>query len=166
MSEMREPAMQGSQSLDISVKVYPAQDNNSKNLLANVSVTVGGCFAIRGVRVMNSEKGAFVSMPQRRNAQGEYKDICFPTTKEMRQALNNAVMDAYNKVIEKGQPAMENRSPYCRTSSRFPRKRSLPRRAWKSPWTRAHGDASGKAMSNRRDAYFQSRRYEIPFRPG
>ena len=109
MSEMREPATQGSQSLDISVKVYPAQDNNSKNLLANASVTVGGCFAVRGVRVMNSEKGAFVSMPQRRNAQGEYKDICFPTTKEMRQALNSAVLDAYNKVMEKGQPSVENR---------------------------------------------------------
>ena len=105
---MREPATQGNQTLGINVRVYPAQENG-KNLLANASVTVGGCFAVRGVRVMNSEKGAFVSMPQRRTAEGEYKDICFPTTKEMRQALNNAVLDAYNKAMEKGQPAMENR---------------------------------------------------------
>ena len=166
MSEMREPATQGSQSLDISVKVYPAQDNNSKNLLANASVTVGGCFAIRGVRVMNSEKGAFVSMPQRRNAQGEYKDICFPTTPEMRKVLNSAVLMRTTRSWKRASPRLRTGSPYCRTSSRFPRKRSLPRRAWKSPWTRAHVDAGGKAVSNRRDAYFQSRRYEIPFRPG
>ena len=87
----REPAMQGGQKLDISVKVYPVQD--AKNLLANASVTIGGCFAIRGVRVMNSEKGAFVSMPQRKSAEGEYKDICFPTTAEMRKALNRQICD-------------------------------------------------------------------------
>ena len=109
MSEMREPATQGNQTLGINVRVYPAQDNNSKNLLANASVTVGGCFAVRGVRVMNSEKGAFVSMPQRRTAEGEFKDICFPTTPEMRKVLNSAVLDAYNKVMEKGQPSVENR---------------------------------------------------------
>lgn len=96
---VREPTAQGSQKLDISVKVYPVQD--SKNLLANASVTIGGCFAIRGVRVMNSEKGAFVSMPQRKSAEGEYKDICFPTTAEMRKAMNNAVLGEYQRTVEK-----------------------------------------------------------------
>ena len=94
-----EPAMQGDQKLDISVKVYPVQD--AKNLLANASVTIGGCFAIRGVRVMNSEKGAFVSMPQRKSADGEYKDICFPTTAEMRKALNSAVLGEYQRTMAK-----------------------------------------------------------------
>ena len=94
-----EPAMQGDQKLDISVKVYPVQDG--KNLLANASVTIGGCFAIRGVRVMNSEKGAFVSMPQRKSADGEYKDICFPTTAEMRKALNSAVLGEYQRTMAK-----------------------------------------------------------------
>ena len=97
----REPAMQGGQKLDISVKVYPVQD--AKNLLANASVTIGGCFAIRGVRVMNSEKGAFVSMPQRKSAEGEYKDICFPTTAEMRKALNSAVLGEYQRTMAKAE---------------------------------------------------------------
>lgn len=96
---VREPTAQGSQKLDISVKVYPVQD--SKNLLANASVTIGGCFAIRGVRVMNSEKGAFVSMPQRKSAEGEYKDICFPTTAEMRKTLNSAVLGEYQRTMAK-----------------------------------------------------------------
>ncbi len=94
-----EPAMQEDQKLDINVKVYPVQDG--KNLLANASVTIGGCFAVRGVRVMNSEKGAFVSMPQRKSADGEYKDICFPTTAEMRKALNSAVLGEYQRAMAK-----------------------------------------------------------------
>ena len=67
--------------LDMSVKVYPVHDN--KNLLATASVTLGGCFAIRGIHIMDSEKGAFVSMPQRKTQSGEYRDICFPTNAEI-----------------------------------------------------------------------------------
>ena len=85
--------------LDISVKVYPVQD--SKNLLATASVTLGGCFAIRGIHIVDSGKGAFVAMPQRQDSKGEYRDVCFPTTKEMRQALNSAVLDEYQRAAER-----------------------------------------------------------------
>lgn len=98
--------------LDMSVKVYPVHDN--KNLLATASVTIGGCFAVRGIHIIDSEKGAFVSMPQRKTAQGEYRDICFPTTAEMRTALNTAILDEYQKVSERSfnraEQAMEKRS--------------------------------------------------------
>lgn len=97
----REPAAQDGQKLDISVKVYPVQDG--KNLLANVSVTIGGYFAICGVRVMNSEKGAFVSMPQRKTAEGGYKDICFPTTADMRKTLNSAILGEYQRTMAKAE---------------------------------------------------------------
>ena len=101
----RDIAAQGGQKLDISVKVYPTQD--SGNQLASATVTLGGCFAIRGLRVMNSEKGAFVSMPQRKNAQGEYKDICFPVTAEMRRELNSAVLGEYQRTMEQGHSRSE-----------------------------------------------------------
>lgn len=97
--------------LDMTVKVYPVQ--NEKNLLATASVTLGGCFAIKGIHILDSEKGAFVSMPQRKNAKGEYKDICFPTTAEMRSAINTAVLDEYQKVAQRSftraEQAMEKR---------------------------------------------------------
>lgn len=54
---------------------------------AIASVNINGCFAIRGVKVMEStEKGLFISMPSYRAGNGEYKDICFPCTKEARGA--------------------------------------------------------------------------------
>ena len=116
----RGTAEQGSQKLDMSVKVYPAQDN-SKNLLATATVTLGGCFAIRGLRILDSEKGAFVSMPQRKTAQGEYKDICFPTTAEMQKELHSAVLGEYQRTMEqsysRAEKAMEKRESVLDTLS-------------------------------------------------
>lgn len=84
--------------LDLDVRVYPSKVEG--NLLAFANVTLGGCFAVKGVRIMDSEKGAFVAMPDRKDSKGEYHDICFPTTPEMRQALNAAVLGEYQKVME------------------------------------------------------------------
>jgi stage V sporulation protein G len=115
----RGTAEQGGQKLDMSVKVYPTQD--SRNLLATATVTLGGCFAIRGIRILDSEKGAFVSMPQRKTAQGEYKDICFPTTAEMRKELHSAVLGEYQRTMEqsfsRAEKAMEKRGSVLDTLS-------------------------------------------------
>ena len=84
--------------LDVSVKITPSKEDG--NLLAFASVTLGGCFAVTGIRVMDSEKGVFVAMPDRKNGKGEYHDVCFPTTPEMRKALHTAVLGEYQKVME------------------------------------------------------------------
>ena len=84
--------------LDVSVRVYPSKTEG--NPLAYASVTLGGCFAVKGIRVMDSEKGAFVAMPDRKDSKGEYHEVCFPTTAEMREALNTAVMGEYHRVVE------------------------------------------------------------------
>ena len=83
----------------INVKVFPTPGKD--NLLAFASVNLGGVFAVNGVRVMKSEKGPFVAMPSKKDARGEYRDICFPTTVDMRKALNAAVLQAYEKSIQK-----------------------------------------------------------------
>ena len=49
---------------------------------------------------MDSQKGMFLAMPDRQDAKGEYRDVCFPTTAEMRQALTGAVMGEYQRVME------------------------------------------------------------------
>ena len=84
--------------LDVDVRVYPSKEDG--NLLAFANVTLGGCFAVRGVKIMEGENGAFVAMPDRKDGKGEYHDICFPTTSEMRQALHTAVLGEYQRVME------------------------------------------------------------------
>ena len=84
--------------LDVDVRVYPSKEDG--NLLAFANVTLGGCFAVKGVKIMEGENGAFVAMPDRKDGKGEYHDICFPTTSEMRQALHSAVLGEYQRVME------------------------------------------------------------------
>lgn len=81
--------------MDIDVKIYP-QQQAAGNVLANASVTLNGCFAVKGVRVMNGSKGLFVSMPSYKSGSG-YKDICFPCTKEFKQTFDSVVLEAYQQ---------------------------------------------------------------------
>ena len=87
--------------MDMTVKVFPVQ--SSKNLLATASVTLGGCFAVCGIQIRDGKNGTFVSMPQRKDAKGEYHDICFPTTAEMRQAIQTAVLGEYERTSQRDQ---------------------------------------------------------------
>ena len=91
--------------LDMTVKVHPVRDN--KSLLATASVTIGGCFAVQGIQVREGKNGVFVSMPQRKDAMGRYHDVCFPTTAEMRRAINAAVLGEYERTAQKSHSRAE-----------------------------------------------------------
>ena len=81
--------------LDISVKVFPVQPKEGSNLRAFASITLGGVFAVNDLRVLEGSKGTFVSMPQTKGKDDKYYDICFPTTKEMRKEISDAVLSKY-----------------------------------------------------------------------
>ena len=81
--------------LEMAVSIRHMQ--NGKSLLATASVTLGGCFAVQGIQVREGKNGVFVSMPQRKDAKGRYHDVCFPTTAEMRKAINTAVLNEFER---------------------------------------------------------------------
>jgi len=85
----------------VDVKISSIRPEGSLRAIA--SVNLNNCFAIRNVKVVDSTKGLFVAMPSYRAGNGEYKDICFPVTKEFREQLNNAVLDAYKQALTQGQ---------------------------------------------------------------
>lgn len=99
MNENKMPETSAENKLDVSVKVYPVKEEGK--LLAFASVNLGGCFAVNGIRLMDTDKGLFVAMPSRKDKEGGYHDICCPTTKEMRQALNAAIIGEYEKAVER-----------------------------------------------------------------
>lgn len=61
--------------MQINVKIY--RPSVKGPILADASVNLNGCFAVRGVQVKEGKNGPFVSMPSRQ-VRGEYRDICFP----------------------------------------------------------------------------------------
>lgn len=88
--------------LDIRINsMYPPGSQGGTR--AYVSATIDGCFAVRGIKVVEGGKnGLFVSMPSRKTQEG-FKEVCFPVTAEFRERLHGAVLDAYHHAITMAQ---------------------------------------------------------------
>ena len=80
----------------IDVKIHSLRTDSS--ILATASASLNGCFAIRGVKVVQGSKGPFVSMPSYMSG-GEHRDVCFPCTKEFKQQFDQAVLGAYQQQL-------------------------------------------------------------------
>ena len=81
---------------NLDVRVYPI-DEPKGNTLAFASVAIDDLAAIRGIRVVNGEKGLFVTMPQSQDNSGQYHDIAFPLNGDLRKDINAAVLDEFNR---------------------------------------------------------------------
>lgn len=79
------------------VKVYPA---NEGKLKAYATMVFDGCFIVRDMKIIQSDKGLFVSMPSRRKKDGSFKDIVHPLNAEMRKLVEERVIEEYNKSAE------------------------------------------------------------------
>ena len=88
-------------------------------LRAVCSVVLDDCFLVKNVRVVEGEKGLFVSLPSRRNVKGEWVEHCFPMTKELRAKLSAAVLEAYEVAVQITAPYS---NPYWGRPSAAPRK--------------------------------------------
>jgi len=62
---------------------------------------------IKNVRVIDGQKGLFMSLPARKNVKNEYKEICYPLTADLRRRMSDAVLAAYAEAI-KNPPQAEN----------------------------------------------------------
>ena len=89
---------------------------NGTNVKALASVVINGELAVRGIKVMEGENGAFVAMPSKKFG-SEYYEMAFPITAEAREALNKVVMDNYNKLIASPEKTLKNELPPAERSS-------------------------------------------------
>lgn len=85
--------------VDIKVSSISLLDSEDSKIKALATITVNDKIALHGIRVVEGEKGAFVQMSQRRDIDGNFNDILFPVTAEMRDIINNAVMDKYKNSV-------------------------------------------------------------------
>lgn len=88
--------------LEYKVKILSLRPGDGA-LKGTASVSLNDQFAIRRVSVLESSKGLFVSMPGFKGQNGEFKDYCFPCTKESSAAFQKAVLDAYRQALIQGQ---------------------------------------------------------------
>ena len=89
----------------VSVRIDRLIDLEGNKLKAVASANIAG-YAVHGIKVMDSEKGLFVSMPQskyQKNGKTEYSDIFHPVTAESRTELSSAVLAAYEQKLQEEQ---------------------------------------------------------------
>lgn len=88
--------------LDVKISsMYPPGQQGG--IRAYASATIDGCFAVRGIKVVEGGRdGLFVSMPSRKTTDG-YREVCFPVTAQFRNELHNAVLDAYQQALTMAQ---------------------------------------------------------------
>ena len=79
--------------MKITAKLFKCKKEG--NMKAFGSITIEDAFAIRGVKVIEGQKGLFVSMPTQKNKKGEYEDVAFPVSKEAREEVTKVVLAAY-----------------------------------------------------------------------
>ncbi|RJP32629.1 MAG: septation regulator SpoVG [Candidatus Omnitrophota bacterium] len=85
------------------VKVYPVRKPDDK-LKAFVTIILDDCFVIRDLKIINGNSGLFVAMPSRKKTDGTYADIAHPLNMEMRQQMEDCVLQEYKKIMEENPP--------------------------------------------------------------
>lgn len=94
--------------MELHVKIY--RPSVKGPILADASVNLNGCFAVRGIQIREGKNGPFVSMPSRQ-VKGEYRDVCFPCTPEFKQTFDRAVLDAYRMELEQSMEQLREDQP-------------------------------------------------------
>ncbi|MEZ3468063.1 MAG: SpoVG family protein [Schaedlerella sp.] len=87
----------------ITARIDRLVDYEGSNVRAIASVNVADAFAIHGLKVIDSEKGLFVSMPQskyEKDGKTQYSDICHPITAEARTEMFGTVLAAYEQKLQ------------------------------------------------------------------
>ncbi len=68
-------------------------------LKAFANVTFDDSFVVRGIKIIEGDKGLFVAMPSKKGKDGVYRDIAHPVTNDMRKKIEGAVLAQYEKAL-------------------------------------------------------------------
>lgn len=83
------------------VTIYPFKEGCVLGKIkALASVVFDDAFLVRGLRVIRCEKGLSVGYPNDPFYKGEiYHSICQPITNELREHIEDSVLEAYQKEV-------------------------------------------------------------------
>ncbi len=85
--------LNGGLDMEINARITPYEGDTS--LKATATVVFNGSVAVHGVKVVDGEKGLFVQMPTSKK-DGQYDEVAFPVTAELREQINQTVLEAFN----------------------------------------------------------------------
>jgi stage V sporulation protein G len=120
----------------IEARAYPIAEPKS-NTLAFASVNIDDKFAVSGIRIVSGENGLFVAMPQTRDNRGDWRDVCFPVTKELRQQISDTVLSEYANALDAIVEQRESTVAKMRETARSLKERPAPEKTHEKTARRA-----------------------------
>ncbi len=84
--------------MKVNVRIHRTFDDKGK-FKAVASINLEDNFNIHNVRLIEGDKGFFLSMPDTKRPDGRFRDICYPTNTEFRNKLTKAVIEAYEEKL-------------------------------------------------------------------
>ncbi len=69
-------------------------------LKAVVSITLDDEFAVHDIKVIEGDKGLFISMPSRKTTDGEYRDIAHPINSTTRDRIQELILSRYQQLLD------------------------------------------------------------------
>ena len=80
------------------VNVFPIE-NSTTSLLGFCQITISGVLRLTGIKIFDSDKGAYVSYQKNPKSK---QNLCFvfPIDKQLREDISNAILDEYDRVME------------------------------------------------------------------
>lgn len=82
------------------VKISLREDSKLK---AFATMTIDGCFVVRGLKIIRAARGLFVAMPTRRKPDGTFQDVAHPIHAQARAELERLVLHAYEEALRRGE---------------------------------------------------------------
>lgn len=83
------------------IRIFPVDEPKLK---AFVSIILDQSFIISNIKIIEGNKGLFLSMPSKKRRDGTFKDIAHPLNSETRKMMEDAVIAAYNEMASQKGP--------------------------------------------------------------
>lgn len=75
------------------------QMSSDEKMKAVVSVTFDNCFVVHDIKIIDGQSKLFIAMPSRKTPDNEYKDIAHPINIEMRELLQERILEKYHSTM-------------------------------------------------------------------
>lgn len=99
--------------MNISVKNLNLTNESNNITKAIGTICIDDIFNIEGVTVKRSkEDNIYIQLPQRsyydkETQEKRYKDVCYPTNKELREQISKSVLDTYYEKLKDREDSQE-----------------------------------------------------------
>lgn len=72
-------------------------------LKAIAAITIDGEFVVHDIKVIEGDEHLYIAMPSRQSPDGVFRDIAHPINAEVREKIQNIVIEKYKEVMESGE---------------------------------------------------------------